>query len=137
MREPLFALAAMLVAALGLWLWLGWRRYRVRRAGASDLILRYGASGTGALVLAFTTSDCIPCKTVQRPALDALAQQFSGRVVMREIDALEAPHLARRFGILTVPSTVVIGADGTIRAINHGVATADRLAAQAGLNGAG
>ncbi len=88
-----------------------------------------------ALVLAFTTPDCVPCKTVQRPALESLEGKFPGRLVTREIDALDAPHLARRFGILTVPSTVVIGPDGEIRAINHGAATADRLAMQAGFNG--
>lgn len=135
MPEPLIALGTLIVAAGALWLWVAWRRRRVRRSGAADLVQRYDAGDAGALVLAFTTPDCVPCKTVQRPALDALERQLPGRVVMREIDALDAPHLARRFGILTVPSTVVIGPAGEIRAINHGTATAERLAMQAGFNG--
>ena len=135
MREPLLALGLLVVAAGGVWLWLAWRQRRARRAGAADLVTAYDATRAGALVLAFTTADCVPCKTVQRPALEALEQQFPGRVVTDEIDALAAPALAWRFGILTVPSTVVIGPDGEVRAINHGTATADRLAEQARLNG--
>ncbi|MGH2403512.1 MAG: thioredoxin family protein [bacterium] len=135
MPEPLLALGTLLAAAGAVWLWLVWRRHRTRRTGAQDLVLDYDVGRAGALVLAFTTPDCVPCKTVQRPALESLERQFPGRIVMREIDALDAPHLARRFGILTVPSTVVVGPDGEIRAINHGAATAERLARQAGLNG--
>lgn len=135
MREPLLALGVLLAAAGTLWLWLAWRRHRTRRSGAQDLVHAYNVHDADALVLAFTTPDCVPCKTVQRPALESLEGKFPGRLVTREIDALDAPHLARRFGILTVPSTVVIGPDGEIRAINHGAATADRLAMQAGFNG--
>lgn len=49
-----------------------------------------------------------------------------------EVDALREPRLAARFGVLTVPSTVVIGSDGAIRAINNGAAGTERLAVQAG-----
>lgn len=134
MPEPLLALGALIAAAGAVWVWLALRTHGVRRAGALDLMMAHRTSGAEALVLAFTTPDCIPCKTVQRPALEALERQFPGRVVSREVDALDVPDLARRFGILTVPSTVVIGANGEVRAINHGTATADRLAAQAGLD---
>ncbi len=135
MREPLVALGLLLVAAGAVWLWLAWRQRGARRAGAADLVTAYDATHAGALVLAFTTPDCVPCKTVQRPALEVLERQFPGRIVTGEIDALDAPALARRFGILTMPSTVVIGPNGEVRAINHGTATADRLAEQARLNG--
>ena len=52
-----------------------------------------------------------------------------------EVDALREPGLAARFGVLTVPSTVVIGSGGAIRAVNSGAAAAERLAVQAGLDG--
>ncbi len=135
MREPLLALGVLVVAAGAVWLWLVWWRHRARRAGAADLVAAYNATRAGALVLAFTTPDCVPCKTVQRPALQELERQFPGHIITGEIDALDAPALARRFGILTVPSTVVIGPDGHVRAVNHGTATAERLAIQARLNG--
>ncbi len=135
MREPLLAMGLLAVAFAGVRVWWGWHRRRVMRAGAADLLTRFDVNGSDALVLAFTTPECVPCKTVQRPALDALLERFPGRIAVAEVDALQTPDLARRFGILTVPSTVVIGPDGTIRAINHGTAAADRLAVQAGLNG--
>jgi thiol-disulfide isomerase/thioredoxin len=132
-RDPLLALAVIAVLWGATWVWLGWRRRAAMRAGARDLWDAVGAGGTEALVLAFTTPDCLPCKTIQRPALDALERAYAGRVAVGEVNALDSPDLARRFGILTVPSTVVIGRAGDVRGINHGIATADRLAAQAGL----
>lgn len=128
----------MLVAVSGgLCLWIGWRRRVVMRAGAGDLWTSFGAATAEALVLAFTTAECLPCKTVQRPALEALKHRYPGRIVFREVNALEAPELARRFGILTVPSTVIIGRDGEVRAINHGTAPTERLVTQAGLTASG
>ncbi len=135
MREPLLALGLLLAAFGGLRVWLMWRRRAVMRASAADLLAAFDAVGLGALVLAFTTPECVPCRAVQRPALEALEQRYPGLLIFREVDAVRSPDLARRFEILTVPSTVVIGPDGKIRAINHGTATAERLAAQAGLNG--
>lgn len=135
MREPLLALGLLAVAFGGIRVWLGWRRRAVMRTGAADLLAAFDATRAGALVLAFTTPECVPCKTIQRPVLEELEQRYPGRLVFKEVDAARSPELARRFGILTVPSTVVIGPDGEIRAINHGTASAERLAVQIGLNG--
>lgn len=135
MREPLLALGLLVVAFGGVRMWVRWRRRHVMRAGAADLVTSFGAARADALVLAFGTPECVPCKTIQRPALDALLQRFPGRVAVAEVDALQTPDLAHRFGILTVPSTVVMGPDGAVLAINHGTVTTERLATQAGLNG--
>ena len=137
MREVLTA-AAILAGALGaMWLWLRWRRARVIRRPAGDVLDAFGVAGAGVLVLAFTTPTCSSCKTVQRPELEALADRHPGRLTVREVNAIESVDLVRRFGILTVPSTVVIAPRGQIAAINYGPATATRLADQAGLNGTG
>lgn len=134
MREPLLALTTLVAVFGGLWVWIGWRRRIVMRGGARDLWTSFGGAPAEVLVLAFTTPECLPCKTVQRPALEALERQHPGRIVFSEVNALEAPDLARRFGILTVPSTVIIGRDGEVRAINHGTALTERLVTQAGLS---
>jgi hypothetical protein len=133
-REPVLALGLLLLFAAAAWVWIAARRSRVVRAGGSDLVEIYNLGRRAALVLAFSTPDCALCKTVQRPALEDLERRFPGRVVVREIDALEAPALADRFGIFTVPSTVVIAPDGSVRAVNSGATTAERLAAQIGVN---
>ncbi len=134
-REPLLALGLLVIIAAGVWVWMAARRRRVMHGDAGDLVAIYNPRRRAALVLAFSTPDCAPCKMIQRPALEDLERRFPGRVVVREIDALEAPALADRFGIFTVPSTVVIAPDGGVRAVNSGVTTAERLAAQIGLNG--
>lgn len=134
MYEPILALAIILAVFAVVWTWLAWRRRRAMRRPAIDLLTNFGA-GDCALVLAFTTDDCAPCKTVQHPALEALEQLYPGRLVYREVDAVRSSDLVQRFGILTVPSTVVIGPGGEVRAINHGTATAERLATQVDLNG--
>jgi thioredoxin 1 len=135
MSAPLVALLVVAAAAAAVWVWVGWRRRRAMRRPAADLLGVFAADRGRALVLAFTTQDCGPCKTLQRPALEALTQRYPGRLVYREVDAVGSPDLARRFGVLTVPSTVVISPGGEVRAINHGAAIVDRLAAQIGLNG--
>lgn len=125
-------LALTLVAAVLATVWVGltWRSRRFRRRTAADLL----ADGRP-LVLAFSTPECVPCKTIQKPALEELQRRHRGRVDVREVDALAQPALAARFGILTVPSTVVVGEGGAIVAINHGVVEWEKIALQLALNG--
>ncbi|MDR7481889.1 MAG: thioredoxin family protein [Armatimonadota bacterium] len=130
---PLVALGIVTAVVAAVALLLAWRRRRVLRLGAADLVASYRLNGARALVLAFTTPECAPCKTVQRPALQALEQRFPGQVVVAEVDALRERGLAARFGILTVPSTVVIASTGRVRAVNSGAVLAERLARQIGL----
>jgi len=116
-----FSLVAAVLAVS--WAGLAWRSWRFRRRPAADLLV-----DSRPLVLAFSTPDCVPCKTIQKPALEELQRRYQDRVNIREVDALTQPELAGRFGILTVPSTVVVGATGVVLAINHGAADWEKLA---------
>jgi len=116
-----FSLVAAVLAVS--WAGLAWRSWRFRRRPAADLL-----DDGRPLVLAFSTPDCVPCKTIQKPALEELQRRYQDRVNIREVDALAQPELAGRFGILTVPSTVVVGATGVVLAINHGAADWEKLA---------
>jgi len=58
-------------------------------------------------ILYFTTEQCSTCRLLQEPALAQLDAP------VRTVDAIAEGELARRFAIYTVPSTVVIGTDGT------------------------
>jgi len=129
-RLLILALVAAGVALL--WLALRWRSSRYRRQGAGDLLPRGRARP---LVVAFSTPDCVPCRTQQKPALQELLRRYPGRLEVREVDATVEPELAERFGIMTVPSTVVIDLRGRVVAINHGVTRWERLAVQLSLNG--
>jgi thioredoxin 1 len=46
------------------------------------------------------------------------------------VDASAQPSVAQTFGVLTVPTTVVLDARGRPVAVNHGFTPADRLASQ-------
>jgi thiol-disulfide isomerase/thioredoxin len=81
-------------------------------------------------ILYFTTPDCISCKTVQRPALGKLRDQLGDALKIIEVDATQNPQMAQEWGVLSVPTTFVIDSHGHPRAINHGVASAEKLREQ-------
>ena len=83
-------------------------------------------------LITFSTPSCAACHKAQAPAIDRVQQQLGAdalRVV--KVDAARQPDVARAFGVLTVPSTVVIKASGNeVVALNHGFASSAQLARQ-------
>jgi hypothetical protein len=55
-------------------------------------------------------------------ALARLAATLGDRVTVRTLSALEHPTLVERVGVLTVPATIVVDADGRVRHLNLGYA---------------
>jgi thiol-disulfide isomerase/thioredoxin len=104
---------------------------RLILARATSKVKRFAAyqSGQPAIVY-FTTPTCAPCKTVQRPAIEALKKNLGERLQVIEVDASAQPELAQDWGVLSVPTTFVIDSEGTPRHVNHGVATAEKLTHQ-------
>jgi thiol-disulfide isomerase/thioredoxin len=84
-------------------------------------------------VVQFSTASCAACHTAQAPAIARLEQQL-GSAALRviKVDAAAQPEVARAFGVLTVPSTVVLDPDGAVRAVNQGFASTARLLQQLG-----
>jgi thiol-disulfide isomerase/thioredoxin len=78
----------------------------------------------------FTTPDCAPCKTVQRPAIDRVSDLLGEKLEVVEIDATERPDLAKTWGVLSVPTTFVLDERGEARYVNNGVARAEKLLEQ-------
>jgi thiol:disulfide interchange protein len=83
------------------------------------------------IIVAFSARSCAACRGAQAPALEAVERRV-GRSSVRivRVDAAARPDVIKAFGVMTVPSTVVLGADGQLRAYNRGFATADRLVDQ-------
>lgn len=77
-------------------------------------------------ILYFTTAACSICRTHQEPAL----RRLRGGVEVRRVDAIAEAALARRFDVITVPTTVVVGSDGVPAHVNYGFATVERLEGQ-------
>jgi thiol-disulfide isomerase/thioredoxin len=82
-------------------------------------------------VVAFSTPACAVCRSAQTPALQALEQQLGGAAVrILKVDAARQPDVADAFGVLTVPTTVVLTPSGRVATTNNGFAPLDRLAEQ-------
>lgn len=104
-------------------------RFLLWRAAKNASKANPAPSGSPRL-LYFTTPDCAPCKTVQRPAVRQVQSILGDRLQVVEVNAYEQPEIARQWGVLSVPTTFVIDAQGKPRHVNHGVTPAGRLLAQ-------
>jgi thioredoxin 1 len=125
----LLALALCLLG-LGLyWAWNRWQLQRLSRARTEAPGLEGLRPGVPAL-LYFTTPDCAPCRTTQRPALERLKTELGEGLQVLEVDASLRPSVADYWGVLSVPTTFVIDAAGQPRRVNHGVASKEKLKQQ-------
>lgn len=98
--------------------------YRARRARRRAI----GAVGTPAAepyILYFTGDGCTVCRTHQEPALARL-----GPVRIDKVDAIADRTLADRFHVYTLPTTVVMSAQGNALHVNYGYAPAPKLQQQ-------
>jgi thioredoxin-like negative regulator of GroEL len=105
---------------------------------AQEIVARWRRKRLGSLTLAaarlprlisFSTSGCGECRT-QRRILDQVVSEWSGCVDIAYVDAADEPELARSFGVIVVPTTVVAAPDGRIIGVNGGLADAHRLLRQ-------
>jgi thioredoxin 1 len=131
MTERLMILA--LAIAAGLLAWAIWRAYQRRRlahvaAHAVPAEVKRLSDGQRPAVLYFTTPDCAQCRLQQAPILSQLAARID--VAVHKLDAVEQEALARFYGIMTVPTTIVLDPQLRPVAINHGVAPLPKLQAQ-------
>ena len=55
----------------------------------------------------FWTSWCGPCKMLS-PLVEALAEQYDGKVLVGKVNVDEEPDLAARFGVMSIPTVVFL-----------------------------
>ena len=130
----LILLLLVVVIAAGYALLRVWQRRRVAALGRDALALPSSIAALIApgrvAVLAFSTASCAECRTRQAPALARLRAKLGDAVAVVSLDALDHPELVAQLGILTVPSTVVLGERREVRHLNLGYASDARLAEQ-------
>lgn len=124
-------LAAAAISLLGIGAAMLANRFSLRR-GASQLaeLLPQGTTHAARILVYFTTPSCVPCRTIQRPAIEAVKQQLGAELEVVEVDAEARQDVASRWGVLTVPTTYLFDRSGAIRKVNHGVVRREQLLEQ-------
>jgi len=136
MAERLLILVAVTLAiAVAIVVIQRWNKRRVnlvsQTAGAETWQNLGEAPDGRRAVVSFSTPSCAACHTAQAPAVKAVESQLgpeSVRVI--KIDAARQPDVARAFGVLTVPSTIVLAPSGQVVAVNQGFAPSRQLVEQ-------
>ncbi len=118
---------AIIVVGLSAY-WLINQRLLVR--ARSNIFTLFNELPNKPVIVYFTTPNCAPCKTVQRPALNRVSQLMGDSLQVVEIDATERPDLAKQWGVMSVPTTFLLDARGEARYVNNGVTRAEKLMEQ-------
>ena len=124
-----------LVAALALAAVVGW--FLTRRSGSIKQVASdpgsgagadtadLGLSSTGPTVVHFSAPWCGPCDRVRR-VVDQVCDNM-GDVAHVEVDIDANPAAARRFSVLSLPTTLIFDVDGRLRFRTSGVPKAADL----------
>ena len=123
-----FGLAIVIIGLGAFTYWLINQRLLVR--ARNNVFTLFNTLPNKPVLVYFTTPDCAPCKTIQRPAINRVSTLLGEELEVIEIDATERPDLAKVWGVMSVPTTFVLDAGGEARYVNNGVARAEKLLEQ-------
>jgi len=121
MSPQLWALVVASAVVLAVAALESFRGWRARRLSSGATV----AASSEPYILYFTGDSCTVCRTHQEPALARL-----NAVRIEKVDAVGERELADRFHVYTLPTTVVMAADGSALHVNYGYATANKLERQ-------
>jgi thiol-disulfide isomerase/thioredoxin len=120
---------AVVIIGLGVFAWRGLNHRSLLKARNNAPSL-FNSLPNKPVIVYFTTPDCAPCKTIQRPALNTVSDLLGEKLEVIEIDAAQRPDLAKQWGVMSVPTTFLLDARGEARYVNNGVARVEKLMEQ-------
>jgi hypothetical protein len=134
MTERVFiALGLFGLGALAFLIFNWYQRRRAREASRRDL----AGSGTGSgvsqqsdgvpRILYFRSDHCVSCETQARLWEDLEPSVWQ---LIERIDVDREEERARAYNVMTLPTTVVMDAEGDVKHINYGVVPPKKLYAQ-------
>jgi len=116
----------VILGGLGLF-WIGWQQAKRRLVASIQPV----ASGSEKPTLLYFSADyCAPCKFQQAPIVRQVSDTLNDAITVQTIDVTRQPELAKRYKVLTLPTTIVIDKFGRVTYMNHGVTAAHTLKAQ-------
>lgn len=123
-----FGLAVVIIGLGAFAYWLFNQRLLIR--ARNNVFTLFNTLPNKPVLVYFTTPECAPCKTIQRPAINRVSHVLGAELEVVEIDATERPDLAKAWGVMSVPTTFVLDTRGEARFVNNGVARAEKLLEQ-------
>jgi thiol-disulfide isomerase/thioredoxin len=111
------------LALLGVCVFVVFRYDHLRRASKAAVAIGKPA------ILYFRSDACAPCATQGR-FLQQLQAEFGDRIVVEKVDADVEQAKAERYGVFTLPTTLIVDPKGTVRHANYGLADSRKLANQ-------
>jgi thiol-disulfide isomerase/thioredoxin len=114
---------SLLIIAAGLGAYAVWQRWTLRRASA------LAAASGKPVILYFRSDSCAPC-TVQWRFLEQIQTEFGDTVTIEKIDADVEQAKSARYGVFTVPTTLIVDPDGSVRHANYGLTHPRKLTVQ-------
>ena len=110
---------------LGIAAYVVLRQVHLRRASRGLPAVAVGKP----VILYFRSDACAPC-AAQGRYLQQLQAEFGDFIVIEKVDADVDLATAEKYGVFTVPTTLIVDPQGTVRHANYGLADARKLAGQ-------
>ena len=111
-------------------LWLAWRLYKGLLVRKIDQVAgQYRGKPT---LLYFTADYCATCRLRQTPVVQELVGRLGNYVTVEAYDVTENPDLAKKYKVLTLPTTIIINREGQVDAVNYGLTPLVKLEQQLG-----
>jgi len=82
----------------------------------------------GPIALDFYQASCPPCRVLE-PRLERVAQKYAGRVAVYRIDIDRDLPVAERFGVMSLPTVLILKAGKEVERLDGLIAEADLRAA--------
>ncbi len=116
-------LLTLFLMAAGVGAFALFRQLHLRRASRAVV-----AAGKP-MLLYFRSDACAPC-AAQGRFLQQVQAEFADRIVVEKVDADVEQAKAERYGVFTLPTTLVVDPGGVVRYANYGLADPRKLAGQ-------
>lgn len=82
-------------------------------------------------IVYFGSNGCAACKRTQKPVLEKILAEYGNeQLILTVYDVDESPDIAKKWGVMTLPTTFVLDSTGAIKHVNNGLIVSKNLRKQ-------